>query len=89
MHCNPKFGRTDKYRLGAIHLLVPGPLSRQRIAVAHAHHHGFVLLVAVLRVLVGGDVRKSCSTTKGEATSSGGMADDRLYDIRTVWDYII
>lgn len=60
------------YRLGAVHLLIPVPLGRLRVAVAHAHHHGFVLLVAVFRVLVGDDVKKSCSTT--EAPRSGGTA---------------
>lgn len=73
------------YRLRAVNLLIPDPLSRQWIAVAHANHHRFVLLVAVLRVLVGGDVKKSCNTTKGEAIRSGGLMDncfDCPYDTR-------
>lgn len=77
----------DQYRLGAVHLLDPGPLSRQRIAVADADHRGFVLLIAVLRVLVGGDVRRRCSREKGEAVRSGRTAGDSLvcfYDIETV-----
>lgn len=40
--------------------------------MAHAHHHGFVLLVAVLRVLVGRDVDVSCSGAVREEVREEG-----------------
>lgn len=55
--------------------------------MADADHRSFVLLIAVLRVLVGGDVRQRCSREKGEAVRSGRTAGDSLvcfYDIETV-----
>lgn len=39
--------------------------------MALAHHHGFVLLVAVLRVLGGGDVRVRCSGAERRGNEVG------------------
>ncbi|TNN49507.1 hypothetical protein EYF80_040301 [Liparis tanakae] len=44
--------------------VVDGPVGGQRVAVAHADQQPFVVLVAVLRVLVGGDVGKSYGQRK-------------------------
>lgn len=49
--------------------------------MADADHRGFVLLIAMLRVLVGGDVRQRCSREKGEAVRSGRTAGDSLIGI--------
>jgi len=54
-------GFREAYREDAVFLFEPGPVGGQRVAVAHADQQPFVVLVAVLRVLVGGDVGKSYS----------------------------
>lgn len=43
---------SDAYHMVAFFVFEPGPVGRQWIAVAHTHHHTFVLLIAMLRVLV-------------------------------------
>lgn len=52
--------RRHTYAADVVLLGEPGPVGGERVAVADAHQHSFVLLVAVLRVLVRSHVRKCC-----------------------------
>lgn len=51
----------DTYCLGAIFLFDPDPVNGKWIAMAHTGHHTFVLLISVLRVLHGYNMRKNYS----------------------------